>query len=645
MSVNHTKLNSAAVYRAGIVALLACLFTLSFTAFAQEDTPIPPEVMRVGRGAIHALAWHPAGDALAVASTAGVWRLDADLNVTERLVEREMHAVAWSPDGTQIAMSSTTQDNCRLLVRDEESGERAFAHDLCASALVWSPDATHIAAINRAERRVTLAASDTLATLPVPGTSVLWSPDGEQVALSGAGGLFLWNVETQQTVLARVVPGYADVLRWDKAGITLLCHERSEARNVSSLCVIDPASGEETARRTFIYRHPGDLSEMGDMRLNPAGDHFSFVLNNQPQGALPNLHVYNSASSASFITPGTLAAWQPDAPILTVATGSGALQNISAETDDLLAESVPFTAPLSSVAWSPDGVWLAASSAGADPYLHLWDVQADSLAPALTFAAEQPAQAVGWLADSSAITAVGQVNQEGLLTRGAGVWSIEGSVEAGVEVMPADEMPVVGLSRDLTRRAASAPGTNIVTLYDFTLTTAAPAVQAISWSPDDTRLATLSTSAETGLAVIETWDVETGAPLSTAVLEGIKEVHPAVYWSSTGALLHITARTNSYDAYAVYVYDAASGLPRFQYGTPQFYPPQTAYHPDDTLLAVETLTAIVFVDTQTGTPYESEIPAGYITGLAWHPAGEWLAGAGADGTIHVWDVAALQPPA
>ncbi len=627
-----------------LLPLFLCLFALSFTAAAQEDTPIPPEVMRVGRGAIHALAWNPAGDALAVASTAGVWRLDADLNVVERLVAREMHAVAWSPDGAQIAMSSTTQDNCRLLVRDTQSSERAFTHDLCADALAWSPGAAHVAAVNRAERRVTLAAADTLTTLPVPGTSAHWSPDGAQVALSGAGGLFLWNVATQQTDLARVLPGYADVLRWDAAGITLLCHERSEARNISSLCVIDPTSGEETARRTFIYRHPGELSEMTDMRLNPAGDHFSFVLHNQPQGALPNLHIYHAASSASFITPGTLAAWQPDAPALTIATG-GALQNIDAETGDLLAESVPFTAPLSSVAWSPDGAWLAASSAGAAPYLHLWDAQADPLAPALTFATGQPAEAVGWLADSSAVTAVGQVNQDGLLTRGVGMWAVAGSVEAGVEVMPADEMPVIGHSRDLARRAASAPGSNIVTLGDLTLTTAAPTVQAISWSPDDTRLAILSTSAEPGLAVIETWDVETGAPLSTAVLEGIKEVHPAVHWSSTGALLHVAARTNSYDAYAVYVYDAASGLPRFQYGTPQFYPPQTAYHPDDTLLAVETLTAIVFVDAQTGTPYPNQIPAGYITGLAWHPAGEWLAGAGADGTIRVWDVAALQPPA
>src|SRR5690606_21921544 len=130
----------------------------------------------------------------------------------------------------------------------------------------------------------------------------------------------------------------------------------------------------------------------------------------------------------------------------------------------------------------------------------------------------QPAEAVGWLADSSAVTAVGQVNRDGLLTRGVGMWAVAGSVEAGVEVMPADDMPVIGHSRDLSRRPASAPGSNIVTLGDLTLTTAAPTVQAISWSPDDTRLAILSTSAEPGLAVIETWDVETGAPLSTAVL-------------------------------------------------------------------------------------------------------------------------------
>ncbi len=631
--------------RAAPFMMLLCLLLLGSSVSPQDDeTPIPPEVMRIGRGVIHALEWSPDGDTLAVASTTGVWRLDSNLNVVERLAGREMYAVAWSADGKYLAMSSTAQDDCRLTVYDMESEERAFMHKLCADTLVWSPDGAQIAAVHRGIQQVTLVNAEGLTLLPVPGRSAVWSPDGARVAVSGAGGLFIWDIEAGLTDLARAVQGYAGVLRWDVQGIMILCHEQGETRNTSGLCLVDPLSGEEVTRDIFIYRHPGELSEMSDMHLNPAGDHFSFVLSNQPSGALPNMHILNTADHSSRIVPGSLAAWHPESAVVTIAAGNGALRSLNTEDGEPLAETVPFTAPVSSVAWSPDGAWLVSTSDGDDPFLCLWDVEQDPFAPRQIFAAGQPAQQVDWLSDSSAFTASGQLNRDGLVTRGIGQWSVAGhSVEANSELVPVDEMPVVGLSHDLTRRATSQPGTNSVMLDDLTLSTAAPWVQAISWSRDDAWIATLSTTEEPGLAIIEVWDAASGDRLSTAVLEGIKQVHPAVFWSSTGMLLHITARTNAYDAYAVYAYDTTSGLLRFQYGTPQFYPPQSAYHPHDTVLAVETLTAIIFVDTQIGTLYRDQIPAGYIHGLDWHPGGLWLAGAGGDGTIRVWDVSVLNP--
>jgi WD40 repeat protein len=56
------------------------------------------------------------------------------------------------------------------------------------------------------------------------------------------------------------------------------------------------------------------------------------------------------------------------------------------------------------------------------------------------------------------------------------------------------------------------------------------------------------------------------------------------------------------------------------------------------LIAVETEAAIVFLDTTTALPTAEQIPASYINWLDWSPDGRYLAGAGADGTIRVWDV-------
>ncbi|MBZ0297444.1 MAG: WD40 repeat domain-containing protein [Anaerolineae bacterium] len=617
---------------------------LKFPAFAQdEDTPIPPEVMLVGRGIIHALDWHPEGNQLAVASAAGAWLLDADLNVTERIAGREMNALAWSPDGTQIALSS--MGDCRLLVRDAASNERSFSQSVCGERLIWSPDGSQLVVIQDRTVQVVDLQADTVTVLPLPGQVAVWSADGQRLAISATDSLFAWNFGTDQLEWARIVPGYSDVLRWSDDGIIVLCNELSEARNLSSLCQIDPETGEEAARQTFIFRHPGERSEIRDMHFNPSGDHFSFVVTNQPEGALPNMHIYHTSDHQSFITPGNLAAWKSDSEIVTVATEHGALMNLDAASGDILQENVPFTGPVSSVAWSPNGATLASTGYGEAQYARTWNLVADTLEPALIIPLDQPGQWIRWTQDGDTLITEGLFIRDGLGTSAVASWSSEtGSpLDTAKTVAPVDEAPAIGWNSDLTRQAANTPGDNIITLDDLELVTAGPIVKAIQWSPDDAYLATLSASEEPDLLVIEVWSSESGKRISTAVLSGVKEYYPAVFWSNTGALVHIAARTQAQDTYSIYAYTVESGLPRFQYVTPQYYWPKYAYSDDDRTLAIETLTAIVFVDTQTGQPYADQIPAGYINWLDWH--GDQLAGASANGTIHIWDVSDLHPPA
>lgn len=627
------------------VLLLLCLpLAWNLPLVAQEtDAPTPPQVMMVGRGVIHGLDWQPNGETLAVVSPSGAWLVDNTLHVIERIAGREMQAAAWNPDGTRIALSSTT--DCRLLVRDAGSKEIVFAQPICAQRLIWSPDGSQLVAIHNHSVQIVDLRAGSVTAIPLPGAAAAWSADGTRLAISATDSLFAWNLSSGQLDWARIMAGYSDVLRWDDDGITLMCNELSEARNLSSLCRINDETGEEMIRETFIFRHPGERSEMHDLHFNSTGDYFSFVLTNQAEGALPNLYLYQTANNQSVIVAGNLAAWKTQGDIVTIATERGALMNVDAASGEVLQESVPFTGAVSSVAWSPDGMTLASAGYGEAQYIRTWNPAADPFEPALIILAEQPAQWVRWMADGDAVVAEGSLMRDGLGTNGIAAWSAESGrlLEAIQSRALMHEAPVSSWSRDLTRQAVSEAYTNLITLDDLEMVTAGPILKAIRWSLDDAYLATLSTTEAADLLVVEVWSSTSGERISTAVLSDVTAYYPDVFWSNQGALLHIAACTQVQETYALYTYEAETGLPRFQYVTPQYYWPKYAYSDDDRVLAVETLTAIVFVDTQTGQPYADQIPAGYINWLDWH--GDQLAGASASGLIHIWDVRELHPTA
>ena len=634
--------NRPALY--GALLSLLCILSLSFPLAAQDDEPpTPAEVLRLGRGTINALNWSPDGELLAVASSSGVWLLDAELQPLSQLNGRDFQAVAFSPDGTLLAFGSTGED-CRVIVWSLRVDERLVGRDTCADALAWSPDKNSLALINRGDQAVHLldVTADAISRLPVPGMSAVWSPDGEQIALGVANGLFTLDAATQAVTLARVALGRSEVVAWTEAGITQICNEVDTARNVSALCAVDPADGAELATKTFIWRHPGELSEMLDVQWQAR--RFSFVLTNQQAGELPFLHVYDWSDDerTSFITRGNLAAWHPDETLITIAGDNGRLHTLDVTDQTVMAESLVFTAPVAAVAWSPDGVQLASLSSGDAQSVRVWDMDAHTFDALQTIPAEQTLSELDWQDDI--LLAGGTVTRDAMTTAALKAWSAtDGTVAFDTTmVYPQAEPLVQAVSHDLQRLAQSAAEYSVTVDETLHIETAAPVVAAIAWSADDRLLATLSSTPEPDLLVVEVWDSASGERISTSVATQAVEYHPALVWDDAGTAFTIALRTRYYDAYVIQAYDALTGTRLFEYGTPQYYPPHVAWRPDAQALAIETLSEIVFVDVASGKPYLNRIPAGFIQGLDWSPDGTLLAGAHGDGTIRIWDVTGLQ---
>jgi len=126
----------------------------------------PFETERWGRGSIFEIAYSPADDQLAVATSVGVWIYRLDEPDNGRLLAHRywVWSVSWSPDGSQIASGS---DDSTVRIWDVASGKKVNS--------LWGED----------EGRV---------------ESVSWSPDGSQVAFGLDGAVRIWDVASGERV-------------------------------------------------------------------------------------------------------------------------------------------------------------------------------------------------------------------------------------------------------------------------------------------------------------------------------------------------------------------------------------------------------------------------------------------------------------
>jgi WD40 repeat protein len=298
-------------------------------------------------GPTASLAFHPDGRDLASAgSEITLWDLATRKvvrNYSEGFINFNTMALAFSPDGRRLVTGGLS-----VKVWDTASGKKLFGDDLALfgqddvsgdprRGIIWglavSPDGKHVAssgvsiwdmATGKAVRR--------LATQGM-SFSVAYSPDGKHVAGSAGHGVVLWDALSGDVV--RKFPELPDIIF--KVAFSL-DGRRLLAVSNSSVRAWELPSGEEKLRFRFTSSH----APVGRMGIN--------------------------AGSVSFSADGRRLA------IALVGEGTVAIWDVTRR-QQILSLTIP-TSQVVSVAFSPDGHWLAAAGLGGTKgILRIWDAR------------------------------------------------------------------------------------------------------------------------------------------------------------------------------------------------------------------------------------------------------------------------------
>ena len=165
--------------------LFSLLISTFFIQFAHPilatQTLEVTESKTLGQGMVTDVAYSPAGDTIAIASSIGVWFYDSTSHDLNRFIgfSEWVNAIDWSPDGAYLALGSDTL----LAIYDPQTGDELLVWEHEAqrlSNLEWSPEGQVLLSNNGLWDALT---GKRLEAPSFPGGLGLeWSPDGSRIA-------------------------------------------------------------------------------------------------------------------------------------------------------------------------------------------------------------------------------------------------------------------------------------------------------------------------------------------------------------------------------------------------------------------------------------------------------------------------------
>jgi WD40 repeat protein len=550
-------------------------------------------------GPVQSVAYSPDGTRLASASSKG------DVKVWNAISGQELltlpghtgvvRAVAYSPDGRKLASASYDKT---VRVWDSTTGQKIRilrGHTHPVYCVAFGPDGRRLVsgADDSTVRVWDVTTGQEAAFSPLKGhtagvSSVAFSPDGRWLASACEGSIVLvWDATTG-------APKHKP-LGAATSGATAVAFSPDGRRFVAgslegTITVWDVATGQ------LLRTLTGHTSGVSCVAFSPDGRRL-----------------------ASSSLGGVIKVWDLDA----MSPEPRTLKDHSWQSGQEPLTLMGHTGSISQVAFGPDGMQFA--SAGADGTIKVWDARGDPEARTLESKTVAFSPDGKWLASTSWNTTTFELRGS---TTGQEIHKFNGHTAQVTDVAFSPDGKLI----------ASAGSDKTVKLWDLatgdelhTFEGHTDAVGHVAFSPDGKLIA--SGGYDT---TVKLWHVATGQPLCS--LAGHTNDINSLAFSPDGTLLASASLDRT-----VRLWDVTTRRPVQTFECDDWLL-RLAFSPDGRRLATATEDRTIRLwDVRTGEPIcKFEGNTAEIRGLAFTPDGRRLASASSDGTVKLWDVAARQ---
>jgi len=635
--------------------LVILLFHIPFVRAQAEIS----EIARLGRGSASSLSWRPDGEILAVGGSAGVWFFDPDYQQLAHYPDFPAWKIEFSPDGNYLAVSNF--DDITEFWRLGSEGEllaRSEALSLYGYNLRWSPDSKNISTFyaRRKDREfqgmqlnIWDAAGQLRWSIPVSDSvvDVVWSPDSQYLAaIDEDGSIVVMDSATGETTQIIQLPQEM----YSPTGIAF----QDDGEGFWLIFEGSQKLWSWNLRENRLIETPSEMQFVfgGLWRLEKQPDGQFLTTRDFGGGGAPGgIYILGEEIVPIFIMYDDYIvdyAWMPGTNRLTLLTGNGMIRDRNVLSDD--STEYQLFASQNVIAWSPDSRWIVQTT-GTNPSnfsypVMLWDVtQAglESYQPDQVMYPYLSAKWSRWLPDSQHVMVFSDntVPHALCLIYGLEKWAIfddavtyewEGGL-CGLQNMPDTSdlnWDYVGDWTEDFSRAASAyrneisifkeiPDNDLITKFE-----AEARVISVDWSPHANYLLAVSERQDTGEIFVEVWELSTRKRMFLLPL-----TEPLIWaeWSPDERSLEIV--TGSEADYTLSIVDVPTGSKRFDISFIGL--PTIRWKPDGTQLAIMQTPIegekIDIVDSQTGEafPLVTMSDVITITGMDWHPSGNFLA--------------------
>ncbi len=314
----------------------------------------------------YSAAWHPAGELLAVRDLAHVHFCRVD-GTRGPVIDSHTECLAWSPDGSRLAIGGAQgKDGIRFWKQDGSADGEISNVPGPTTSLAWSPAGDRLVTGSRNGLVQIWKTDGTSGPVIAEATAGLgaiydlqWNPDGQHIAAAtdGKGGQ-VWNLDDLSVVGIRFQNfnmGCAS-LAWSPDGQLLAV---SQTDNNSTFGIWDLKGNRQAFHDASHASHPNGLASNADGKTLAVPDGLGRIRFWNPNG--------EQTSISKFTGDGVLhqVQWHPQlADRMSWRDGTHAGFNLWSNLSKISTECTASSTTTSSLAWSPTGDRVIASSDG-----------------------------------------------------------------------------------------------------------------------------------------------------------------------------------------------------------------------------------------------------------------------------------------